>query len=167
MIIPINEHIKLTNFNKEDATHLKIYEEFENGESNSKFISKIGDRLLVSRQTNFLEFSNAYLILYDDNIVGYLYLTAKSKVGEYIYLEMSILKEYRKKHLGRNLLEEITNYIYYENDNLKEIRFSIDRSNVPSMKIAQTCGFYSDDEDYTQEKIDFSKANPYYISRGK
>ena len=79
---------------------------------------------------------------------------------------MSILKEYRAKHIGRKLVEEITDYIFKNNESLKEIRFSIDRSNLPSMKVAAICGFYPED-DYESEKIDFISENPYYISRKK
>ena len=166
-MIDITDDIKLTTFDRENKEHALILNEFENGYSKSNMIGKIGDRLLTGRQTSMLEFSNSYLIYKDNIIVGYLYLTAKQKVGDYIYLEMSILKDYRAKHLGRVLVEAITDYIFENNDSLKEIRFSIDRSNLPSMKVAETCGFYGDIDDINAEKIDFIKENPYYIKRSK
>lgn len=159
------EKINIINFNKNEDEHLKVYDELVNGESKSNMISLIKERLLRSKECNDLIFDNAYLIRMDNNIVGYLYLSNKNT--NYIYLEMSILKNYRDKKLGSTLLEQITNYIFINNDNLKEIRLSIDKSNPRSMKSALNAGYYYDEDDYMNEKIDFVCENPYFINRKK
>ena len=163
-MIKINDNIFLETFDNTNNEHLKIYKEFQTN-SKSDMINEVEQRLVLSRSVDNLEYANSYLIKYENNIVGYLYLTAKSKKDSYIYLEMSILKEFRGKHLGRMLLEEITNYIYEKNTDLREIRFSIDRSNTASMVASEAAGFYPDDDDYLNKKIDFIKNNPYYIEK--
>lgn len=150
-------------FNKENYEHAKAFAEFVNGESKSNMISLVGERLMGSHKTDNLDFCNAYLITHYENIIGYLYLSAKK--NNYIYLEMSLLKQYRKKHYGSELLNEITNIIFDNNEDLKEIRLSIDKSNIGSMKSAINAGYYYEEDDFMKEKIDFIKSNPYYINR--
>jgi RimJ/RimL family protein N-acetyltransferase len=151
----------IINFNKTNVTHLKAYEELVNGSSKSKMISLIGERLLQSFNTTNLEFSNAYLITLNNSIVGYLYLS--NKKANSIYLEMSILKQYRKKHIGSTFLNLITEYILVNNEDLKEIKLNIDKSNVTSMKAAINASYYYEEDDFGNNKIDFIRNNPYYI----
>ena len=157
------ENFRIINFNKKDDEHLKVYEELVNGESKSKMISLIGENLISSHETETLDFANAYLLQQNEDIIGYLYLTAK--FNNHIYLEMSILKKYRNKKMGSMMLEEITNYLFMNNDDLKEIRLSIDKSNPGSMKSALNANYYYDEDDYMNDKIDFISSNPYYIDR--
>lgn len=135
-----------------------------NGESKSNMIHQVEERLILSRECGKLEFSNAYLINLKNNIVGYIYLTGKSK--KYIYLEYLIFKKYRKKGIGKYTLNNIIDYIFMNNLDLKEIRLNIDKSNLASMALAESLGFI-DDENYLSDKIDFIKDNPYYIEKRK
>ena len=160
------ENIKLTSFDKNNKDHIYLYNELTLGESKSDMIHQIKERLDTSRDVESLEFSNAYIISVLDDVVGYLYLTGKNN-GK-VYIEMSLLKEFRKKHLGTYLLDIISNYICMDNTDLKEIRANIDRSNLGSMKMVENAGFfYDDDVDYQSQKIDFIKENPYYIRKGR
>lgn len=159
------EKFTIINFDKGDDKHLKVYEELVNGKSQSKMISMIKENLLRSHKSEELVFDNAYLLKQNEDIIGYLYLTAK--VNNHIYLEMSILKDYRNKRMGSMMLEEITNYLFINNDDLKEIRLSIDKSNPGSMKSALNANYYYDEDDYMNDKIDFICSNPYYINRKK
>lgn len=157
------ENFSIINFEKSNNEHLDVYNDFVSGESKSNMISLIGERLQLSHKTEMLEFGNAYLITQKDNIIGYLYLTNKSK--NYIYMELSILKKYRKNNIGSIFLNEITDYIFYNNNDLKEIRLNIDKSNIGSMKAAMNAGYYYDEEDYMNQKIDFTRDNPYYLNK--
>ena len=161
-IISINK-IKLMNFDAELEEHIRLYNELTMGNSKSNMIHQIGERLKASREVNSLEFDNAYVMYINNTMIGYLYLTGKRT--NYIYIEMSILKEMRSKHLGTYLLDTITNYIFENNEDLKELRANIDMSNYASMKMAENAGFDYDEEDYRSQKIDFKKSNPYYVDR--
>lgn len=152
------DDIYLKCFNKEED--MNILDDI-NGNSKSNMIHQIEERLLTSKNTNDLIYDNAYLIKLKENIIGYVYLTGKSK--QIVYLEYLILKEYRNKGLGKYVVEKITDYIFENSTDLKEIRLNIDRSNLPSITLATSLGFI-DDENYTNDKIDFIKDNPYYIN---
>ena len=127
-------------------------------------IHQVEERLNSSRICENLELSNAYLINLRNNIVGYIYLTGKSK--KYIYLEYLIFKKYRKQGIGKYTLDNVIDYIFMNNLDLKEIRLNIDRSNLASMFLAESLGFI-DDENYLSDKIDFIKDNPYYMKKRK
>ena len=159
-MIEIND-IVLEHFNQEK--HQNILDDI-NGESKSDMIHKIEERLLLSKNSEKLEFCNAYLINLRNNVVGYLYITSKS--NRHIYLEYLILKKYRNKGIGKYTLENVIDYIFSNNLDLREIRLSIDKSNLASMALANSLGFI-DDENYQSDKIDFIKDNPYYIEKKK
>lgn len=157
------ENFNIINFDKENNKHVEVYNDFVNGESKSAMISLIGERLLISRKTENLEFGNAYFITDKNDIVGYLYLSGKSK--KFIYLELSILKRYRKNGIGSQILSEVSDYIFFANDDLKEIKLNIDKSNIGSMKASINAGYFYDEDDYINEKIDFIRENPYYLNK--
>ena len=157
------DKIKLTNFDKNNEEHIRLYDELTSGNSKSNMIHQISERLISSREVENLEFDNAYVIYINDTIMGYLYLTGKRT--NYIYIEMSIVKDMRARHLGTYLLDAITNYIFVNNQDLKEVRANIDMSNYVSMKMAENAGFDYDENDYSGQKIDFKKTNPYYVGR--
>lgn len=150
------DNICLECFYKE--RHEYILKEFI-GESKSDMIHQIDERLINSRKTEQFESNNAYLINMNNTIVGYIYTSGNLK--NYIYFECSLLRQYRNKGLGSYILNTLTDYIFENNTQLKEIRLNIDRSNSPSMNIALKNDFIND-EDYLSKKIDFIKSNPYY-----
>ena len=157
------DKIKLVNFDSENEDHIKLYTDLTSGNSKSNMIHQIGERLISSREVDNLEFDNAYVIYINNTIMGYLYLTGKRT--NYIYIEMSIVKDMRARHLGTYLLDAITDYVFMNNPDLKEIRANIDMSNYASMKMAENAGFDYDENDYRGQKIDFKKSNPYYRRR--
>lgn len=157
------ENFEIINFDKNNFSHMEVYNDLDKGESKSNMISLIGERLLLSRKTSELEYQNAYLISKNSQILGYLYLSSKSV--NHIYVELSILKKYRKNKIGSQVLNEVTDYIFLNNNDLKEIRLSIDKSNIGSMKVAMNAEYFYDDNDYRNEKINFTKDNPYYVSK--
>lgn len=125
----------------------------------SKIIPQVEERLLNSRNVDTLEFSNAYLVNINSNIVGYIYLSEMRK--NIIYIDYLILKNFRKKGIGFYTMDIIRNHLLENNTNLKEIRFNIDKSNLGSILLADKLGFIAD-EDYSTDKIDYIMDNPNF-----
>ena len=102
----------------------------------------------------------------NDKIIGYIYLSAL--FNEKLYLEYSIIKEYRNEGLGKLLLAEITEYLC-NNYNIKEISLNIDISNLASMNLANSVGYYFDEDTLNKNnadnKQDFSFYNINYINK--
>lgn len=157
----IFENMIVRNFDKESDKN--ILDEI-NGKSKSNMIHQIEERLLTSRKVESLEFDNAYLIDIANKTVAYIFLSGKSK--QVIYFECLVLKDYRNKGVGKYILENMSEYILRNNTDLKEIKLSIDRSNIASMRTAESVGYVCDG-DYTNEKLDFIMDNPYYVKYKK
>lgn len=139
-------------------------DEITKGKSKSKFISQIENRLEIKENNDI--FNHGYLVKLNNNIIGYIYISAIKK--DNIYLEYLIKDEYRNKGYATILINEITNYIF-ESYNIEEIRLNISKDNIKSQKVALNNGYIlEDDEEYLyNEKADFVINNPYYIKKIK
>ena len=89
-------------------------------------------------------------------------------VNDEVYLENSILKEYRGKKYGKLILNDISNYLF-QNYNIKCITLDIDPSNIASIKTALSCGYTIDEEEYLDRnmsgKILYRLDNYNYVSK--
>ena len=165
MIIKL-EKFDLVRYN--DDKHKYLKEEFKNGNSFSEYIHQIPERLESSKYNDKNIYQSAFVVQYNEMPMGYLYIS--NKINDEVFLEYSVLKEYRKMGYGSELLNEITNYLF-ENCNIKNIRLDIDPSNKNSILLASACGFYLDEEEYEARnfigKMQFIKESDIYISKRK
>lgn len=152
---------------KYDEKYSKIKDEFENGVSSSKYIHQIKERLEKSKEDNTL-FNSAFIVLDEKNPVGYLFIS--SMINDEVFIEYSVLKEQRQKGYGKRIVNEISDYLF-ENNNIKSIILDIDPSNKNSMLLASSCGFFFDEEDYEERnyvgKMRFIKESNCYINKRK
>jgi RimJ/RimL family protein N-acetyltransferase len=166
MRLQINNALALITFDKNK--HIEIHNELISGESKSDYIKDVSKRLLLGNGISKFSFNHSYLVEISNQIVGYVFLSGMIK--NQIYLEYSVLKEYRKKGLGKYILETVTNYVFENFNNIKQINLDIDPSNEASMKTALSSG-YDIDDDYDKNTINSSKTficdNRYYIDKNK
>ena len=160
------KNINLESFDSSDIRHFLAKKELTT-DSSSEFVHQIDERLILNKDNKF-GFEKGYLVSLNKEIVGYLYIS--SFFNQKVYLEYSIIKEYRKKGLGKLLLSEITDYLC-DNYNIKEIILNIDISNLASMNLASSVGYYFDPEklnkNNSDNKQDFSYYNIKYINKKK
>lgn len=156
------ETLSLIKYNKDK--YKEVQDELDKGESSSKYIHQIKERLELSNYNNI--YQNAYIVLDKDTPVGYLYIS--SMINDEVYLEYSILKRYRNMGYASDLLYEISNYLF-ENCNIKNIKLDIDPSNKGSILVANSNGYILDEEDYEKRnylgKMKFIKESDCYISK--
>ena len=149
-----------------DEKYSKIKEEFENGISSSKYIHQIKERLETSKDNNKTIFNSAFIILDEDIPVGYLFIS--SNINDEVFLECSILKEFRGMGYGSRITNEISDYLFQEH-NIRSIKLDIDPSNKKSIMAANSCGFFLDEEDYELRnytgKMKFIKESNCYINK--
>jgi RimJ/RimL family protein N-acetyltransferase len=165
MRLQIN-NLTLITFDKNK--HLDIYNELVSGESSSDYNRDISRRLLLENDTESFSFNHAYLVEVNKLIVGYIFVSGMVK--NQIYLEYSILKQYRRQGLGKYILENVSNYIFENFDNIKQINLDIDPSNEASTKTALSAGYYIEDI-YDKNTANNSKKfiydNPYYVDKSR
>lgn len=158
------ETLNLTRYNEERHKYLK--EEFETGESVSKFIHQIGQRLESSKNNHDNIFQSAFVV--EDNYVpiGYLYISSNER--DEVFLECSFLKRFRKKGYGRTLLNEISNYLF-EQHNIRCIKGDVDPSNKNSQQMLEACGYLFDEDEYEARNfignMVFFKESDCYVSK--
>ncbi len=135
-------------------------------ESKSRFINSITERLESSMYNDNFTFQSAYVVLDKDIPVGYAYLS--SVHNDEVFLEVSVLKEYRGRKLGKRITNEICDYLF-TNHNIKCVKLDIDPSNKVSLISAESCGFVCDEEEYEARnfcgKVVFTKESDCYINK--
>lgn len=157
------QSLSLTKYNEK---YESIKEELEKGISASKYIHQIKERLEKSNKEDKTIYNNAFIVLEQNNPIGYLFIS--SMINDEVFIEYSILKEYRRKGYGKKLVNEISDYLF-ENNNIKSIILDIDPSNKNSMLLASSCGFFFDEDDYESRnfigKMRFIKESNCYINK--
>jgi len=158
--------LELIRYNEEKHSLLK--DDFEHGASFSPHIYKIGERLELSKNNKDSIYQSAFVVE-DNNIpIGYVFIS--NMVNDEVFIEYSILKEYRRKGYGSRLVNEVSDYLF-TNNNIKNVKLDIDPSNKNSVFLANSCGFYLDEEDYESRnfigRMQFIKESDCYISKRK
>lgn len=157
------ETLSLTRYDEEN--HKQIKEELENGVSSSGFIHQIKERLENSNNNKSI-FNSAFIILDEDIPVGYLFIS--SNINDEVFLECSILKEFRGMGYGSRVTNEISDYLF-EEQNIRSIKLDIDPNNKKSIMAANSCGFFLDEDDYESRnytgKMKFIRESDCYINK--
>lgn len=143
----------------------KLKDEF-NGNSSSRFVDSINDRLESSALNNNFSFQSAYVILDNENPVGYVYIS--NNVKDEVFLELSILKDKRNMGYGSKIINELSDYLFNKY-NIRFVKLDIDPSNINSVKTAEACGFLFDEEEYERRnyigRMVFYKESECYINK--
>lgn len=145
--------------------YVNLKKEFEEGDSYSGYIHDIGQRLEKSKNNKCL-FDSAFVVLDGNEDVGYLYIS--NVKNDEVFLEYSILEEFRGMGYASSLISEVSDYLF-EEQNIRSIRLDIDPSNKNSMNVACACGYVEDEEEYATRnysgRIQFVKESYCYSSR--
>lgn len=159
------DNITLLLYDISDKKHNELLNDFE-GNSKSQYIHNISDRIKNSKNNKNFPFNTGFFVLLNDNIVGYIFIS--NCVSDEVFLEYSILKEYRGRKYGQIILNDVSNYLM-DNYNIKSISLDIDPSNIPSIKTALNCGYIIDEEEYLNRnmsgKILYHLDNYNYVSK--
>lgn len=146
--------------------YIGLKEEFENGRSHSSYIHNIGQRLEKSRNNKVNLFDSAFVVLDFSEAVGYLYVS--NVKNDEVFLEYSILEQFRGMGYASSLINEFSDYLF-EKHNIRSIRLDIDPSNKNSMNVACACGYVEDEEEYASRnfvgRIQFVKDSYCYNPR--
>lgn len=150
----------------DQQSHACLKEELERGSSASSFIHQIGDRLEGSKDNDKTIYQSAFVIEDEKVPVGYLFIS--NSVRDEVFLEYSILNNYRRMGYGSTVVNEVSAYLF-EYCNIKSIRLDIDPSNKNSVLLAESCGFSLDEEEYASRnfkgKMQFVRESDCYISK--
>lgn len=157
------ETLMLKRYN--DIEHNFVKEDLERGMSSSKYIHQIGERLEQSKENKTI-YQSGYVVEDRGTPIGYAFIS--SMHADEVFLEYSILRQFRNMGYGSALVRELTTYLF-ENHNIRSIRLDIDPSNQNSILVANACGYSVDEEEFEARnftgKMQFIKENEFYISK--
>ena len=160
------ETLKLVRYSEDRHNLLK--NELEYGNSSSKYIHQIAERLDGSKDNDKSLFQTAFIIEDDETPIGYLFIS--SMINDEVFLEYAILKEFRGMGYASDTINEVSDYLFH-NYNIRSIKLDIDPSNKNSIYVANACGFILDDEEFESRnfigKMKFIKESNCYTSRRK
>lgn len=158
------ETLILSRYNEEKHKDLK--DQLEKGESSSRFIHEIAKRLDNSTFCKENIFQSAFVVLDDNLPIGYVYIS--SNRNDEVFLECSILKQFRNKGYGKRLLNELGDYLFEEH-NIRCIKGDVDPSNKNSQMMLESCGYLFDEEEYEKRNfcgnMVFFKESECYVSK--
>lgn len=130
-----------------DQRHLKYT--LKNDENFLKYVTKkLDERLAESKMPpgGGLQFNCSYLVKFHDDFVGYIRLEELDRVGN-LNLQCAVSPDFRNQKLGGKILEEISNYILENYQEVKKLKGVIDRSNYASKAMANRVGFQEESRD--------------------
>ena len=137
-----------------------------NGNSVSRFVDSINDRLISSALNDEFSFQSAYIVLSKNEPIGYVYIS--NNVKDEVFLELSILKDKRNMGYGSKIINELSDYLF-NNYNIRCVKLDIDPSNINSIKTADSCGFLFDEDEYERRdytgRMVFYKESDCYINK--
>ena len=158
------ETLTLTRY--DDEKHKILKEELENGESSSRFIHQISQRLNNSSYSGENIFQSTFVVLNNENPIGDVYIS--SRKDDEVFLKCSILRQFRNQGYGKRLLNEVGDYLFEEH-NIKNIRADVNPSNKNSMLMLEACGYLFDEEEYEKRNfignMQFFKESDCYFSK--
>lgn len=133
--------------NDKDQRHLKYV--LDNDESFRGYVTKKIDERLKESQNSLeggLQFNSSYLIKYKDEFVGYIRLESLDWAGN-LNIQCAVSPEFRNQKLGSKILEEISNYILENMEEVKKLRGVIEKNNYASKAMATKVGFIEENRD--------------------
>lgn len=145
-------NFQITSFDKSNPIHLSFLKSLIKDKTILERFQGFSQHLLHNFGDEF--FDRGFFIVYNDTIVGYLDIGNFDQIESCVYLRCAIHKDFRGQNIGKSILNEITHYIFYTYPYIESIRLKIAQDNIPSLKIAQACGYQWLNDDY------YGKYNP-------
>ena len=145
--------ICLHTITKESTKEIEFYKELLKDEIISYRLHGLGGILLPPDKFPFL--GRSFLVSFNDDLFGYVHIGEFNPHEEAVYLKAAIHRDKRGTGYGKLLLEEITNYIFVNYQEVKCIKLKIAKDNLASIHTANSCGYIWLTDDF------YIKYNPY------
>ncbi len=142
--------LKLVKFDKKNSFHISFFKKLNGDPSIKKRFQGLLSPL-VSKE----KFGRAFLVSDNNGLVGYIEIGEVNLEDYSVYLRAAVDESRRGHDYGKKILSETSEYLF-DNTDIRSIKLKIADDNIPSMKVAFSCGY---------EKIGkeiYKLENPYY-----
>lgn len=135
------ESFKLQIYN-DSLEHRKIIIELWNDDESREFLYDLSKEIRYLEEQSYIdERNNAYIVYQDETPIGYISLKGENNRFTISY---GLLKEYRGKHIGTQLLREFSTQVLITYANIDKLVLIIDNKNIGSKKVAINAGYQKD-----------------------
>lgn len=145
--------IELHTITKNSHREIEFYKELIKDEVINYRVHGLGGILLKVDKYPFL--GRAFLASLNDELFGYIHIGEFNPLEKSVYLKAAIHKDKRGNGYGKLLLEEISNYIFLNFQEVECIKLKIANDNKASIYTANSCGYVWLTDDF------YIKYNPY------
>ena len=153
MTIITLKSLELTTFDKNNKQHLLFLKTLINDEMIKKRLQGISGSILHSYNNSI--FGNSFFVQKNNEPIGYIKIGEFNKKENSVYLQGAISSIYRNQGYGKQMLNEINDYIFRNHQEVQCIILKISYDNSESLSTANSCGFTWLSNDY------YIKYNPY------
>ena len=149
---------------------IELIDPYEDDKENEDVVNRIWnvmslirkDGVFAGKQDRFAISYFSYLIRYDNKDIGFIYATPERRYRNGLFIDMALLKEYRGKGIGKEVLEKfclIHNNIYMFGEVLEYNKASNIISSKVGVEIAP--GYYLFPKDKYEEFINSGELDKF------
>lgn len=136
------ENFILEEYNKNSNEHIEVISNLNKDQNVKKYLGNINysiERINERKKEN--KYNKAFISYYNNYPVGYISL---SYIGSEFQISYGILNEYRKQNLAALLLEEFSEYLLENYQDIEELILKIKEDNIGSIKVAELADYYKE-----------------------
>ena len=155
--------IDLHTITKDSLKEIAFYRELLKDETINYRVHGLGGILMKSDKIPFL--GRGFITSLNDELFGYIHIGKFNSEEKAIYLKAAIHKDKRGLGYGKLLLEEITDFIFLNYQEVECIKLKIASDNKASISTAIACGYewlfndyYIRYNPYLNETINYSRS---------
>lgn len=145
------ENFILEEYNKNNNEHTEVIYNLNKDQNVKKYLGNINysiERISERKKEN--KYNKAFIPYYNNYPVGYISL---SYINSEFQISYGILNEYRKQNLAALLLEEFSEYLLENYQDIEELILKIKEDNIGSIKVAELADYYKEsNEKYSRNR---------------
>lgn len=140
------ETLSLYIIDKQNKQDLEFVKSLFHDEGIRKWVNGISNVLSDNYDKNF--FDSGFIVKKSDEYIGYIGIGNFNQEEKCVYLRAGISKEKTGHGYGKMLLNEITEHIFSNYDEVESIKLKINSANIPSLMTANSCGYKFLNDDF-------------------
>lgn len=153
----MEDKIQLVTFDQNNKEHIKYLKKLLHDESIVKRFQGILPYLLRNKDDIF---NRGFFLSYKEELVGYVDISEFHEDEEAVYFRGAIDEEHRGKSLGKKMLKDISDYVFFNYTHVKFIKLKIHKDNIASINVAKSNGYQIVNDEL------YSLKNPLYVKQG-
>ncbi len=139
----ILDNFQLEEFNRENNEHREVLEKLNKDQGVKRYLGDINYSIeRINKRYCENRFNKAFIPYYNEYPIGYISL---SYIDDEYQISCGILNEFRKENLASLLLEEFSDYLLNNYEEIDKLTAKIESDNIGSIKAASLASYSEED----------------------